>query len=150
MSELFECTLIVGWEHLDMNAHVKNTAYLDFAVNARMMYFQTQSFTMREFERLRVGPVVRRDEMEYFREFRMLESVRVTLALAGLSADASRFTLCNEFFRADGKLAARLSSTGGWLDLNARKLILPPEPLARALHNLARTRDFQTLDSSIA
>ena len=34
---------------------------------------------------------------------------------------------------ADGDLAARITSLGGWLDLAARKLVAPPEPLAAAL-----------------
>jgi acyl-CoA thioester hydrolase len=55
----------------------------------------------------------------------------------------------NEFWRADGKLAARVNSTGGWLDLSARKLILPPDALFAALQSLGRTEDSRVLPSSI-
>lgn len=61
--------------------HMRNTAYLDIAAAVRMMYFQEQGFTMREFESLRVGPVIMRDELDYLRELRLLESVKVTLAV---------------------------------------------------------------------
>jgi acyl-CoA thioester hydrolase len=128
---------------------MKNTAYLDKAVDVRMIYFESQGFSVREFDRLQLGPVVRRDELEYFRELRLLETVRITLALAGLSLDASRFRIRNEFYRADGKLAARLTTTGGWLDLAARKLTLPPENLASAMRNLTHSDDFEILDSSL-
>lgn len=57
MSEVFAKTLYVGWGGLDSNAHMKNTAYLDKAVDVRMMYFQEQGFSAREFARLRLGPV---------------------------------------------------------------------------------------------
>jgi acyl-CoA thioester hydrolase len=146
---MFERSFIVGWEHLDANRHMQNTAYLDFCVNIRMGYFQENGFPTSEWQRLQIGPVVMRDEIEYWREFRLLDSVRVTLALAGLSEDASRFKLCNEFFRADGKLAARVTSTGGWLDLTARKLIVPPDALRIPIQRLARTNDFVHLDSSV-
>lgn len=149
MTEVFARTFQVGWGDLDANGHMKNTAYLDRAVDVRMMFFAASGFPLREFEALRVGPVVRRDEVEYFRELRLLEDVRVTLALAGLSDDGSRFCLRNEFYRAEGALAARLLSTGGWLDLSARRLIRPPEPLAAALQALARTADFAALPSSL-
>lgn len=149
MTEPFVSTFHVGWGDLDSNAHMKNTAYLDKAVDTRMLFFQGQGFSMREFERWRVGPVVQRDEIEYFRELRLLESVRITLTLAGLSADGSRFRLRNEFYRADGKLAARLTSSGGWLDLAARRLTVPPAGLAAALQALARTEDFEPLPSSL-
>lgn len=145
MTEPFSHTFIVGWEHLDMNAHMKNTAYLDLAVNTRMLYFQAQGFAASEFERLHIGPVVRRDEIEYFRESRLLDTLRVTFALAGIRDDASRFRLRNELFRADGRLAARLTSEGGWLDLLTRKLVIPPEPLAQVLRALPHTDDFQIM-----
>ena len=57
--------------------------------------------------------------------------------------------LRNEFYRADGKLAARVTSFVGWLDLGARKLIVPPEALLRAMQSLEKTTDYEVLASSI-
>lgn len=141
----FSKTFHVRWGDMDFNAHMGNTAYLDACVDVRLMYFQEHGFSPREFERLRIGPVVLRDELDYFRELRLLEPVRITLELAGLNADASRFRLRNEFFRQDGALAARVSTLGGWLDLSKRKLTSPPEDLAAALRMLSRSADFQEL-----
>jgi acyl-CoA thioester hydrolase len=132
----------VGWGDLDSNGHMKNTSYLDTAADVRMMYFASQGFSMREFERLHVGPVIFRDELEYFRELRLLDPMDVTLAAAALSDDGSRYTLVNEFFTGEGKIAARVSSSGAWLDLVARKLTQPPPEIARAMHSLTRTKDF--------
>jgi acyl-CoA thioester hydrolase len=145
----FEKTFQVAWAHLDANGHMANTAYLDICVDVRFAYFASQGFGPGDFARLRLGPVVRRDEVDYYRELHMLDTIRVTFVLAGLSEDASRFRLQNEIFRADGQLAARVTSHGGWLDLNARKLITPPEGLANALRSLTRAEDFQALESSV-
>lgn len=142
MSELFERTFHTGWADMDFNAHMRNTAYLDRCVDVRLMYFESRGFSMRELERLRIGPVVRRDKVDYFREIRLLEQFRVTFALAALSHDASRFRLRNELFREDGELAARVTSHGGWLDLVTRKLTAPPATLAGCLRELARTEDY--------
>lgn len=139
---MFTRTFHVGWGDLDANAHMKNIAYLDKAVDVRMMYFQEQGFPMSEFERLQIGPVVMRDEIDYYREFRLLESITITLSVAGLNSDVSRFRLRNELYRADGQLAARLTSLIGWLDLTKRKLTIPPANLAVALRNLTRSEDF--------
>src|SRR5688572_12543868 len=146
----FTRTLLVRWADMDFNAHMSNTAYLDMSADTRMLFFQENGFTMREFERLRIGPVVRRDEVEYFRELRLLETVTVSFSLAGLSADASRMRLRNEFVREDGQLAARVTTTGGWLDLAERRLVSPPAALAEALRGLARAEDFQELTSSVS
>ena len=149
MPEPFIRTFHIGWEHLDANGHMRNTAYLDLAVDVRMMFFQECGFPMHEFERQRIGPFVKRDDIEYFREFRLLEPVTITLTLAGLSEDASHFSLRNEFLKSDGTLAARLSSTGGWLDLSARRLIAPPSTIIQALNRMVRTADCVTLNSSV-
>jgi acyl-CoA thioester hydrolase len=104
---------------------------------------------MDEFIRRKIGPVIMKDEVEYFKEIRLLEEVRVTLALEGLSEDGSRFLIRNEFWRADNKLAAKVTSLGGWLDLSSRKLIVPPEALREALLSQPKTDNFQVLSSSI-
>lgn len=144
----FTRTFHVRWADLDFNAHMKNTAYLDLGPDVRMMFFAENGFPMKEFERLRIGPVILRDELDYYRELRLLESVTVDLALAGLSEDNKRFRIRNCFFREDGKMAARVTSTGGWLDLDARKLTAPPEALLQALLAMPRSEDFETLPSS--
>lgn len=145
----FEKTLHVSWNHLDANGHMANTAYLDMAVDVRFLYFTSCGFSPAEFLASGIGPVLRRDEVDYFRELRMLQPVRVNLLLAGLSEDASRFRLVNEFRRGDGELCARLSSQGGWLDIKARKLVAPPEKLRDSLLGLERAEGYQQLESSI-
>ncbi|HET7730088.1 MAG TPA: acyl-CoA thioesterase [Usitatibacter sp.] len=145
----FERAFHVSWSHLDSNGHMANTAYLDIVVDVRFMYFAQCGFPPEMFHSERIGPVVRRDEVDYYRELRLLQPFTVDLALAGLSADASRFRLRNEIRRADGELAARITSLGGMFDLAARRLVAPPPVLADALRGLDRTGDFQELESSV-
>ncbi len=100
------------------------------------MFLAEHGFPMSEFRRLQVGPVVRKDEVEYFKEVGLQEKIRITYALAGHADDGSRFLLRHEIFRADGKLAARVTSTGGWMHLVERKLIAPPPDLLAAMNSL--------------
>lgn len=146
---MFEKHLIAGWGDMDFNSHMRNTAFLDKSADVRMMFFSEHGFPMEEFMRLQIGPVIRKDEIEYFREIRLLEDLRVSLALAGLSEDGSRFLLRNEFWRGGEQLTARVTSAGGWLDLSLRKLAAPPPALLAALRSLPETADFQSLPSSI-
>lgn len=143
MSEAFAHQALVGWGDLDANGRLRNTAYLDKSADSRMLYFASSGFPMAAFAELNIGPVVRSDRLEYFRESRLLEPLRITLLAAGLSEDGARFRLCNEFWREDGRLAARVTSDGGWLDLRARRLCAPPEGLRRALASLTRTEEFE-------
>jgi acyl-CoA thioester hydrolase len=149
VTDLFTRTFHVGWAHLDSNSHMANTAYLDVCVDVRFMFFASKGFSPKDFERLRFGPVVQRDEIEYFRELRLLEPFTVNLALAGMSDDGSRFRIRNEFFREDGKSAARVTTQGGWLNLELRKLTAPPPELVDVFSTLARTEDFQEMESRV-
>lgn len=146
---MYEQTFIAGWGDMDFNSHMRNTAYLDKSADIRMMYFSENGFPMAEFVRLQVGPVIMKDELEYFKEVPLLERLKVTLVQAGMSEDGSRFLLRNEFFRSNKKLAARVTSAGGWLDLAARKLVVPPDALFNAMQSIPKTDDFQVLTSSI-
>lgn len=146
---MYTKTLYAGWGDMDFNSHMKNTAYLDKTADVRQMFLKEHGFPMEEFVRLRIGPVVKKDEVEYFSEVGLQQHIEVTYALAGHSPDGSRFLLRHEIFRPDGKLAARVTSTGGWLDLDARKLIAPPPALLAAMNSLEKTDDYVELPTSI-
>ena len=90
-----------------------------------------------------------KDEITYYKEMYMLDKIRITFQSAGLSEDATRFRIRNDFFREDGKLAASLTTDGGWLSFETRKLIIPPKNLADAMRSLVRTDDFEVLQSSV-
>ena len=146
---MFQKRLVAGWGDMDFNSHMRNTAYLDKSADVRMMYFAENGFPMSEFVRLKIGPVIMKDEIEYFREVHLLEEFDVDLAIAGLAEDGSRFVVRNRFLRSDGKPLAKVTSVIGWLDLGARKLVAAPPALFKLLSDISRTSDFQTLPSSV-
>jgi acyl-CoA thioester hydrolase len=146
---MFERRMVAGWGDMDFNSHMRNTAYLDKSADVRMMYFYENGFPMQEFMRLRLGPVIMRDEVDYYREVSLLEELRATLELAALAPDGSRFLIQNTFYRLDDKRVARVKSTGGWLDLSARRLVAPPEGLLAALRSAPRSEDFADMPSSL-
>jgi acyl-CoA thioester hydrolase len=146
---MLERRVVTDWGDMDFNSHMRNTAYLDKSADVRMMYFSENGFSMQEFMRLRLGPVIMRDELDYYREVSLLEELRATLELAALAADGSRFAIQNSFYRLDGQRVARVKSTGGWLDLAARKLVAPPEGILTALQRAPRSKEFTEIPSSL-
>ena len=136
---------IAGWGTMDFNSHMANTAYLNLAADVRMAFFADHGFPPSEFRRLAIGPVIRKDELEYFREVGLHETVTVTHAVLAMSEDGSRFIVENEIWLASGERAATVRSTGGWLDLRARKLVAPPEALLAAFRRVPRGPDFKDL-----
>jgi acyl-CoA thioester hydrolase len=145
----FAISTFAAWADMDANAHMANVAYLSKCVDARMSFFKQHGFPVTEFAKRQIGPVVRRDELEYYREIGLLEPIKVTLEIAGMAPDGSRFRLRNEILTEDGKRAARVTSEGGWLDLAKRKLIAPPADLLEALSAMPQATEFERLPSSI-
>ncbi|MGD9630767.1 MAG: acyl-CoA thioesterase [Pyrinomonadaceae bacterium] len=149
MSVVFERSFTVGWRDVDPNGHVANMVYLEYAVDTRIAFFESCGFPPANFVEHGFGPVIKSDLTEYFREAVMLDALRVTMENGGFSEDGSRFRVINSIHKADGELAARVTSIGGWLNLNERKLMEPPEVIKRAWLTLSRTEDFEELRSSI-
>lgn len=149
MEPVFSRNFQVGWRDVDPNGHVANMVYLEYAVDTRIAFFESQGFSPNRFVKERFGPVIKSDLSEYFREAAMLQELRVTIENGGNSDDFSRFRVINAVYKPDGELAARVTSIGGWLDLERRKLIEPPEQIKTAWRALHRTEDFEVLRSSI-
>lgn len=148
MAESFKRSFKARWGDMDFNQHMSNTAYLDLAGDVRMMYFEEKGFSMENFLKLNVGPVVFKDEIQYFKEIKLLEDIEAHLLMAGYSKDGSRFCLRNIFYRGDGRKAAILTSYGGWLDISKRSLTSPPPGLFDIFKRLEKTEDFQELTDS--
>ena len=65
-----------------------------------------------ELSKLWYWPVIMKDELQYFGEVNLLDEIRVTIDIAGLSEDGSRFCIRNEFYLANGKKAAIVTYRG--------------------------------------
>ncbi|WP_281560593.1 thioesterase family protein [Thalassomonas sp. RHCl1] len=87
---MFKKTLFAAWGYMDFNAHMGNTAFLNKAGDVRMMFFSENGFPMQAFRKQRLGPVVMKDEIAYYKEINLLEEFTVSLSLTGLSNDGSR------------------------------------------------------------
>jgi len=140
---------LAGWADMDWNSHMANTAYLNKVVDARVLMLAEKGFPLEEFIRLRLGVVIMKDELEYRREVKWMEEIGITFSVAGLAPDGSRFKVTNEILRADGALCARVTSTGGFMDLDVRRLVAPPPAVLAAYQSLPRTEDYADLPSSI-
>jgi acyl-CoA thioester hydrolase len=147
--EVFSRDFQVGWRDVDPNGHVANMAYLEYAVDTRVAFFDSCGFPPQNFLKQGFGPVIKSDFVEYFREVLMLEKLIVTMENGGFAEDGSRFRVVNNIYKAGRELAARVESIGGWLSLKERKLVAPPDIIRNAWQQLIRTEDFEELRSSI-
>jgi acyl-CoA thioester hydrolase len=136
---------LASWGAMDFNGHLANTAYLNLAADVRMAFFAEHGFPPIEFRRLALGPVMRKDELEYFHEVGLHDTVTITYAVLAMSPDGARFVVENEIWSAAGERAATVRSTGGWLDLRARKLVAPPAALLAVFQQVPHAPGFVEL-----
>jgi len=137
----------VAWGDLDANAHLRNTAFFDYAAQTRFAFFAENGFPAERFQELRIGPVAIEERIRYVRELKLLEQFTVDLRLVSASEDGARFELENRFFRPDGARCAVLTTSTAWFDLDARRVIPAPADLRAAMDRLPRAENFRVLDA---
>jgi acyl-CoA thioester hydrolase len=135
----------VRWSDLDVNGHMRNTAYAEYGIDVRVSFLQDNGFGVEEFGRRGLGPVILHEEATYFREIVPGDRFSVDVQVAGLASDGSRWRMEHRFVRGDGKRSAVLRLDGVWLDLKTRRPVPPPPELFHALQGLAHTPDFEEL-----
>jgi acyl-CoA thioester hydrolase len=52
---MYSKTLFAGWADMDLNAHMKNTAFLDKSADVRMLFFSDGFFPVNHLSRLTLG-----------------------------------------------------------------------------------------------
>lgn len=132
----------VMWSQVDANMHLRHSAYADFAAQARLEILEQMDFGADILARLKIGPILFREELQYLREVRPNDTVRVTCALSKCREDGARWSFQQKIFRGDNVQAALINVDGAWIDMHTRKLTaLPPDVVALFL-TLPKTGDF--------
>lgn len=134
------------WADLDMNRHMRNTAYSEYAIDVRIAFLEAHGFALAEFAKRGLGPVIQREEAKYSREIGPGDSFEIDYRVAGLAPDGSRWRVEHRVVRGDGKTAAVIRVEGVWIDLAARRPVPPPPELREAMRHVARTSDYEHLE----
>ncbi|ALD21127.1 acyl-CoA thioesterase [Hymenobacter sp. DG25A] len=138
----FAKTYTVRWADLDPNIHMRHSAYTDYAAQVRLEYLAEHGFTMAQFAKLAIGPILFREDTRFFKEVGLSEVIRVTAELAGINEDGTRWRIVHSIYKADDRLAATVTVDGAWLDLRARKLAVPPVEITAVMRQLSRHASY--------
>ena len=124
------------WADMDPNGHMRHSAYADYAADQRLVLLAAWGYDIKEFARLRLGPVLFREETTFLKEVSIGEEIRVNSRLRTVNDDGTRWSITHTIYKADGRVAATVAVDGAWLDLDRRKLTTPPTELSEAFRNL--------------
>lgn len=134
----------VLWSHVDANMHVRHSAYSDFAAQARLNMLYKIGIKPADLLKVRIGPILFREELIYLREIGADETVRVTSEVTKGRPDGSRWSIRHELYRSDDVKAAIVNVDGAWIDMNIRKLTGLPEAISGLFASAPRSADYET------
>ena len=127
---------------MDANRHLRHSAYADLAAQARIELLEQIDLSMETFAKLKMGPILFREELIYLREVSGSQKIEITSVLVKSRADGSRWSIRHEVFREDGVKSAIINVDGAWMDLAARKLGALPEEFAMHFHEIPKGEDY--------
>jgi acyl-CoA thioester hydrolase len=135
----------IRFSDIDGNRHVNYAAYIDAAADLRYRFFTEHGFSPERFEALGIAPTYTAIHAQFLREVRLGETVTITFALAGLSAQGGRWKVHHDIFKSNGKKAVSIEVEGLILELSGRRAVLPTPELLETFHLIPRSADFETL-----
>ena len=124
---------------------MRHTAYNDYAAEVRVRYFAKNNFSIDEFTRHNLGPILFKEETSFRKEIHLGENITVNLKLQGLSENNERWKLVHEVYNQAGELSAVIKVYGAWIDLTKRKLRIPPVETKEMFAFAEKSEDFEII-----
>ena len=133
------------WANLDPNGHMRHTAYNDYAAQLRLSYFEEHGFPFHKLMDMHIGPILFREETKFLKEIRMGEKLEVDLSVSKCRRDGTKWTFIHRVLKLDGSVSAIIEVDGAWLDLQKRRVTVPPREIIDLVVNIPKTDDFTWL-----
>ncbi|MCF3121060.1 acyl-CoA thioesterase [Streptomyces arenae] len=131
MAEPFSVSVGVRGYETDSQGHLNQAVYLQYAEHARWSLLRAAGIEQTDLLDKGVGPVVLENTVRYLRELRAGDETTVSCAFVW--GERKTFGVEQTITRADGTVAATISSVGGLLDLKERRMVADPRECFRAL-----------------
>ena len=141
----FKVTFATKWADFDPNRHMRHTAYNDYAAEVRVRYFKDQNFSIEEFTKHNIGPILFTEETSFRKEIHLGENITVDFKLAGLSKKGERWKIIHQIFNEAGQLSAIVKVYGAWIDLSKRKLTTPPKTAQHLFDAAEKSEIFEEI-----
>lgn len=142
----YQISFNTKWSDFDPNRHMRHTAYNEYAAEVRIRYFASQNFSIEEFTKYNIGPILFEEYTSFRKEIHLGEKITVNLKLSALSKNNERWKITHEVFNKAGQLSAIIKVYGAWIDLKKRKLTSPPKESSHLFLNADKTDDFEEIN----
>jgi acyl-CoA thioester hydrolase len=124
VSEPFSVRVTVRGYETDVQGHLNQSVYINYAEHARWSLLQAAGITQAGLIGRGIGPVALETTIRYRRELLAGDEVDVTCVFAW--GGGKTFRIEQIIRRTDGTVAAELSAVGGLLNLETRRMVAAP------------------------
>ncbi|WP_330286890.1 acyl-CoA thioesterase [Streptomyces sp. NBC_00576] len=131
MAEPFSVPVTVRGYETDVQGHVNQSVYVNYAEHARWSLLHAAGVSQAGLVAKGVGPVALETTIRYQRELLAGDEVEVTCDFVW--GEGKTFRIRQTIRKTDGTVAAEITAVGGLMDLKARKLVADPKEYFRAL-----------------
>src|SRR5215813_14863628 len=90
-SEDFVVQIVPRWADMDLNQHMRHSAFADWASYARTEWLNANGFTMPKLLELKMTPIMFEDRTRYFKEVLLGDRIQIALQLAGTDRNGSQW-----------------------------------------------------------
>ena len=73
----YQVKFATKWSDFDPNRHMRHTAYNEYAAEVRIRYFSEQNFSIEEFTKHHIGPILFTEETSFRKEIHLGEDITV-------------------------------------------------------------------------
>lgn len=137
----------VLWAQIDANRHLRHSAYADFCAQARSNLLNKIGLSLEEFGKNKIGPILFREELIYFKEVRLDEYIKVAVEISKLNLKNGKFSFRHKIYKENDILAAEVNVDGAWLDLTTRKLTTVPDTWKEIITKIPKSLDYKEVNA---
>lgn len=127
----FSVPVTVRGYELDINGHLNQAVYLQYAEHARWELLKAAGIAGDKMVAAGIGPVVLEQTIKYQRELHLGDEVTVSCEFEFTGGKI--FRMRQRIVKLDGTVSAEIDAVSGILDLAARKLVADPGAALRAV-----------------
>ncbi|GAA2352765.1 acyl-CoA thioesterase [Streptomyces violaceusniger] len=131
MAEPFSVQVTVRGYETDVQGHLHQSVYLQYAEHARWSVLQRAGIRQADLLAKDVGPVALETTIRYQRELLAGEETEVTCSFKW--SEGKTFRIEQVIRKTDGTVAAEVTGVGGLMDLKERRLVADPGGYLRGL-----------------
>jgi len=140
VSEAFSVPVTVRGYETDVQGHLNQSVYLNYAEHARWSLLRAAGISQAELLGKGIGPVSLETTIRYRRELIAGDEVEVTCAFVW--SEGKTFRIQQTIRKTDGTVAAEITAVGGLLDLKERRLVQEPREYFKELATEPGLFDF--------